>query len=274
VSQGQETTRDPAELPAVLRHYSPRIVRYFGRWLDRYFKKHFDGVRISLEGCPPEDRSGALIVYTNHPSWWDPILFLLIARHAFPGRRMFGPMDAAALAKYSFFERIGAFGIDPFTRRGAAKFLATSRAILTTRDASLWITAQGEFSDPRSRPVQLRTGVAHLIRNLEWGWVVPLAVEYPFWNERAPEALARFGTPFELADEPDRSTDEWNLSLAARLTETMDALAEESVSRDPGRFRTLVLGRAGVGGLYDRWRKVKAWSRGRAFDPAHGEDER
>jgi 1-acyl-sn-glycerol-3-phosphate acyltransferase len=183
-------------------------------------------------------------------------------------------MDAAALSKYSFFARIGAFGIDPSTRRGAANFLATSRGILATDGASLWITAQGEFSDPRSRPVELRRGVAHLIRNLERGRVVPLAVEYPFWNERAPEALARFGPSLHLADEPDRSTEEWNATLTARLTETMNALADEAISRDPNRFRTLVLGRAGVGGLYDRWRRVKAWSRGRTFDPAHGEDRR
>jgi hypothetical protein len=54
----------------------------------------------------------------------------------------------------------------------------------------------------------------------------------------------------------------------------MDALADDAATRDPDRFTTVVLGRAGVGGAYDVWRRLKAWARGRSFDAAHGEDRR
>ena len=30
----------------------------------------------------------------------------------------------------------------------------------------------------------------------------------------------------------------------------------------------------GVGGLYDVWRRLKAWARGRSFEAAHGEGRR
>ena len=63
-------------------------------------------------------------------------------------------------------------------------------------------------------------------------------------------------------------------NLSDRLAETMDALAEEAVTRDPGRFRTLVLGRTGVGGLYDVGRRLGAWARGRRFVSAHEDDRR
>ncbi len=78
----------------VLKRYSPRLARWFTRWLRGYFRRNFDGVRMARAGAPPEETSGPLIVYTNHPSWWDPIHFLLLAGTVIPGRRMFGPFDA------------------------------------------------------------------------------------------------------------------------------------------------------------------------------------
>ena len=63
-------------------------------------------------------------------------------------------------------------------------------------NAVLWVTAEGEFRDPRRRPLRLRSGVAHLLRRLGAGRVIPLAVEYPFWQERTPETLvARLAKP-------------------------------------------------------------------------------
>ncbi len=32
---------------------------------------------------------------------------------------------------------------------------------------------------------------------------------------------------------------------------------------------TLLAGRSGVGGVYDQWRRLKSWARGRRFDPSH-----
>jgi len=260
--------------PEVLRRYSPRLSRWFVRWLRGYFRRNFDGVRTSRAGTLPEGDDDPLIVYTNHPSWWDPIHFLLLASSTMPDRRMFGPFDADALAKYKMFRRFGGFGVERSTRRGAVEFLKTSRAILATPGNSLWITAQGEFSDPRRRPVVLQPGLAHLVRDLERGVVVPLAVEYPFWNERRPEALSYFGRPIRAGETATQSTEDLSALLARRLAETMDALAEEAATRDPARFHTVVLGRAGVGGVYDANRRFRSWVSGRRFDSAHGDDRR
>ena len=38
---------------------------------------------------------------------------------------------------------------------------------------------------------------------------------------------------------------------------------------DPARFRAMIEGRAGVGGIYDGWRRMMATVRGRTFDPSH-----
>ena len=126
--------REPDQKPEVLRRYSPRLVAWFARWLRGYFRRNFDSVRTSLSGALPEDDGNPLVVYTNHPSWWDPIHFLLLARLALPDRRMFGPFDADALAKYKLFRRLGAFGVDRSSRRGVVEFLVTCRSILATPD--------------------------------------------------------------------------------------------------------------------------------------------
>ena len=267
--------RAKIETPTVVERYSPRMAKYFESWLRGYFAKNFDAVRLCRDGELPEDRGGPVLVYTNHPSWWDPIHFLLLAPLAMPGRCMFGPFDAEALKKYRFFERIGGFGIDTKSRRGAADFLKISRGILEAPRTTLWITAQGEFSDPRRRPVHLRPGLAHLVRRLDRGLVVPLAVEYPFWNERRPEALSCFGQPIDIGDDArELDIDAWNGRLETALEETMDRLADAAMSRDPDRFRTLVLGRTGVGGFYDAWRRVKSRVRGEDFDASHMGDRR
>jgi 1-acyl-sn-glycerol-3-phosphate acyltransferase len=265
---------DRPDEPEVIRRYSPRLAGGFAVWLERYFRRAFDGVRLARRDMPTDIPDGPLLVYANHPAWWDPIHFFVIARFALPGRRVFGPMEASALEKYRFFTRLGVFGIDPASRRGAAEFLRVGRAVLATPNASLWVTAQGEFCDPRRRPVVLQPGIAHLARCLDGGVVLPLAIEYPFWNERLPEALSRFGTPIDVASHSGGAVDDWTELMQQRLEEAMDALAEDAESRDPERFRTIVLGHAGVGGIYDRWRRLRAALAGRAFDPAHGSERR
>ena len=51
------------------------------------------------------------------------------------------------------------------------------------------------------------------------------------------------------------------------------APARDAVPR-AGAFRTVVLGRTGVGGVYDLWRRLKAAVTGQPFDPSHGGDRR
>jgi 1-acyl-sn-glycerol-3-phosphate acyltransferase len=246
---------------------SPTLFRLFGLYLHWFFWRRFHAVRISRSGQPRGTVGRPLIIYGNHPSWWDPALYILLCNKLFPGRPGFGPMDAKALGRYGVLEKMGVFGVEQDTPRGAARFLSTSERVLADPASILWITAEGHFTDPRQRPIRLRPGLAHLARRIPDAVILPLAVEYSFWNESQPEALARFGDPIETGR--DRSTAEWTAHLEHELTRTMDALATESAQRNPALFHSLVRGGAGVGGIYDLWRRVRAWSAGQTFDPSH-----
>ena len=133
----------------------------------------------------------------------------------------------------------------------------------------MWVTVQGRFADPRERPIALKPGVGHLAASLKRGWLIPVAIEYPFWDERTPEVLIRIGPPMPLGSE--RSAKEWNSALTQSLTETMDALATNSMSRDPSRFETFLCGKRGVGGMGERLGRLKARLLGRQYEAAHRE---
>ena len=81
--------------------------------------------------------AGPLIVYANHASWWDPLAFIVISRYFLPTACHYAPMDAVALKHYGFLRKLGLFGIEASTPRGAAQFLRTAREVLSTPNAVL-----------------------------------------------------------------------------------------------------------------------------------------
>lgn len=244
---------------------SPALLAWFRRSADGSLGRHFHALRLSSSGGPPgptelpSDRP--LVVYFNHPSWWDPLIALRLAYQAFPERRHFGPIEAGALGRYKLSERLGFFGIETGTIRGARRFLAVSRQVLARPRTALWMTPEGRLTDPRERPTRLRSGLGHLANQVKDALLLPLALEYPFWEERSPEALARFGEPVSVGD-AGMSPADWCEVLAHRLETAQDALAEEALSRDPARFDTLLDGGVGTGGPSDLWRRLRAKVRG------------
>ena len=258
--------------PAALR--SPAMVRFFGRVMARAMRRSFHAVRLARPGWPDLPAGKPVLVYLNHPSWWDPAFLVVMATTGFAERTGYGPIDAKMLERYRFMSRIGLFGVEPGTQAGGFRFLRTSLRLLRDPRTMLWLTPEGTFTDPRARPVRLRPGLAHLVRRAPQAVIVPLALEYPFWNERTPEALGRFGAPLEASRLSGQPTEKITADLAGLLEKTMETLAEDAISRDPDRFLRLQSGRAGVGGVYDVWRHARAWARGHPFDPAHGGPER
>ena len=252
--------------------FSHRLFALFAPWLRRHFAKRFHAVRLSLGGEPARPDGRPLVVYSNHPSWWDPIFYMLLGDACWPGLAGYGPMEAAELERYGILKRFGVFPVDSSSPRAGVQFLRSAQAVLARERSSLWLTPEGEFADSRVRPLELRGGLSHLAKRLDDARLVPLALEYPFWNESRPEALARFGRPIDTRHHRELDAKGWTRLLSVRLEETMDELAKESMSRRPELFRTLVGGGAGVGGVYDVWRRLRAAVTGRDFRAEHGNE--
>lgn len=289
------------------------MLRWFHWYSRRYVAKHFHAVRMARSGGGDAlraklDEGRPVVLLMNHAAWWDPLVGMLAHERLFPGRRAYAPIDAAALGRYRFMERLGLFGVEPDTRGGGRRFLEVGERVLAASDTVLWLTPQGRFADPRERPVQLRPGAAHLARRCPHAVFVPLAVEYPFWEERTPEVLLMVGQPVDLLTavrengvpkslhngaipetpanhrtgetpaSPSKTTErrtagaaELTARFAGALEEAQDELAKLSLARRTADFDVWLRGRTGIGGVYDLWRRVKAWSTGRRFRPEHGD---
>jgi 1-acyl-sn-glycerol-3-phosphate acyltransferase len=252
-----------------VRRSSASLFRAFSWVAGRRLRSGFRAVRL-LRGNPVAQhrRDERLIVCLNHPSWWDPLMCIALARILLPAREHYAPISAAALHRYEFFSRIGMFPVEGETPRGAAQFLRAAQAILDARGV-LWITAQGRFTDARSRPVDLKTGLGALLHRLPSATVLPLALEYTFWDQRLPEALAAFGSPLSVVNGGSRTAGEWTDVLAAGLQETQDALAAASLQRSPALFDTLMEGGRGTAGVYGGWQRLRARLRGEMYNGDH-----
>jgi 1-acyl-sn-glycerol-3-phosphate acyltransferase len=235
----------------------------------RYFTRHMNALRIVGWGIPDPPRNGPVIVYSNHPAWWDAAVYILAADRYFPAYESYAPIDAMMLKQYGIFGRIGAFGVDLETSRGAADFLAASAEILASPTRALWITAQGRFSDVRERPIGLKPGIARLVEIAPDCTIIPMAIEYGFWMERGAEAFIAFGAPLRGEDLVELSRTERLELMERHLTGTLDRLSADVQARDPSRFHPVLEGRAGIGGIYDGWRRMTSALRGRGFDPSH-----
>ncbi len=262
-----EAGRDGKNSPVGRR--SALIHRFMVSTFRRYFARHMNALRVAAWGWPAPPPGGPVIVYSNHPGWWDAAIYILAADRFLPDHESYAPIDAAMLKQYAIFGRIGAFGVDLETPRGAAAFLKSSEEILSAPNRALWITAQGRFGDVRERPLGLKPGVARLAELAPDCTVIPLAIEYGFWLERGAEAFIAFGEPMRGQDLLGLSRSARLERLEANLTATLDHLSADVQSRDAARFRSVLEGRGGIGGIYDGWRRMSAALRGRSFNPSH-----
>jgi len=249
-----------ARVPAI----SPMTMRFFGLIVRRYFRRHFRSV-MAQQVERLESVSGPVVVYLNHSSWWDPMLSMLLAQVLLPRRKHYGAMDAEALKRYPILRKVGVFPVEMASPRGAVEFLRVAEAILRD-DGVLWLTPQGRFADARE-PLQFKGGLAALARRVPGVTFLPLAVEYTFWDERLPEALARFGEGVGL--DASGSAEAITRRLEGALKTEMDELKHASCARDAGKFRVLLAGGRGTGGFYGLVRRLKLTISGKKSDLDH-----
>ena len=249
-----------------LPHISQPVLRFFRFIVRGYFRRHFRAVRVSDAGRWTGIPDGPVIVFANHCSWWDPMVSVLLASEFMPDRNHYAPMDAAALERYAILKRIGVFGVEMKTARGAAQFMRTGLEIMKANGV-IWVTPQGRFADPRERPLQFKPGLAALAAKAPSGCtVLPMAIEYTFWDERLPEVLMHFSKPIKVERQPAAQLKE---SFKAALLLAMETLQAKAIARDPSGFTVIARGRVGTGGLYEAGQRLVARLRGRRYQAEH-----
>ncbi|MCS7470240.1 lysophospholipid acyltransferase family protein [Stieleria sp. ICT_E10.1] len=245
----------------------------FHAFLRPYLRRHFHSIAIDRSTHPAADfaSDAPLIVYANHPSWWDPLIAHFLHRALFPQRHFFAPIDSDALEQYSVFEKLGFYGVKLSSTSGAASFLKKSVSILNQPDSAIWITPEGRFADVRDHGAELMPGLSHLCKRSDHAVALPLALEYVFWEERLPVCLVSLGVPLRTGDYPEWSKPDWAKHLAGGLRDAQTRLAELTISRSCEPFDNLLSGTRGGGWVYDSCRRVKAMLTGKSFKAGHGD---
>ena len=260
--------KTPRHIPGVW----PLLVTLFDFYLQRYIPRHFHAVALSqTDYAKSIADSEPLVVYLNHASWWDPLMALVICKRFFPKRQLHAPIDAIAVQKYPFMQRLGFFPVEQDRLRGAGEFLKTARLILDTPNTSVWLTPEGQFTDPRRRDLAFQPGLAHLASKLKRGVIVPLAMEYTFWEERLPEALGRFGEPIVVQDHNVGSKEAWGHLLEERLRGTQRELETLALARESESFQMIFSGKSGVSWGYDTMRAIISMLTGHRIASSHSD---
>ncbi len=226
----------------------------------RRMRRSFRALRVAngnaLRDAGMDPLTAPLVVYLNHPSWWDPLTAFVLSRHLIGERSFYAPMDAESLKRYRILSHLGMFPVAMDSPRGAAQFMRGAQAVLDAGHV-LGVTPQGHFTDVRDRSAVLRPGLAALLqRRAAQGLstaVLPLALEYTFWNQRLPEALALAGEPLWVDAAHPQTTTALQAELASRLQTAQDRLAALSTSRDTSQFSVVLDGRRGSAGFYSLW---------------------
>ena len=276
-AQGVGKAAFAAAHSSVLRQAPQRpsraLLRFFDNYLHFFVRRHFHALRLAGAGNWPAAH-GPLVVCLNHASWWDPLTSILLSRSLDRASDHYAPMDALAFARYGILRKLGLFPVEQGTPRGGAQFLRAAAHILANPKAVLWLTPQGGFTDVRTRPVVFRAGLDALLRRTAQVTVLPLALEYTFWDERLPEALALLGAPLhfvhgQLLKGPACAGDGAGEQVATALAQTQDHLAALAAHRDPALFTSVLAGGAGTSGVYGAWQRLRALARGERHQAEH-----
>jgi 1-acyl-sn-glycerol-3-phosphate acyltransferase len=261
------------ESSSKLPDISRPLLSWFTWYSRRHIRRHFHSLRISKGTVPSAMDGTPVVLYTNHASWWDPLVCLVIKSEFFGQRRAFAPIDAEALKRYRMFGKLGFFGVAQNSRRGAMQFLRTSELILHKPNQMLALTPQSRFSDARERPVRFQPGIGHLATRVRRSVFIPMAVEYVFWEEPLPEILVRFGEAVRInwTEASSQDSKHYTALFETKMSAAQDALAAEAQRRDPSDFRIILGGNTGQGAIYDWWRTMRARLHGETFRREHGQ---
>ena len=250
---------------------SRRMLALFHAYLRWYLPRGFHAVRVAhAERFPRLQPNSRTIVCFNHPSWWDPLIVMLLLHRFAPRIHHYGPMEASALRHYGFMRKLGLFPLDTRSALAGAQFLRIGNELLQRPGSILCVTPEGTFMDVRHRPTEWRPGLAALVARQAQCTVIPIALEYTFWDERLPEALALIGEPLRIESGVAENNSHWHGVLTGAMTRAQDELAVLGIARSAAPFTTVLQGGSGIAGIYNLWKRAQARWRGQPYSAEHG----
>lgn len=199
-------------------------------------KRRFNSFRISgLNFLKDEQGKIPLIIYANHSSWWDGLVFLEILRRF--DHENYVMMEEKQLRKLFLFRRLGAFSVVRENPREAVKSINYAANLLSANPSrTLLIFPQGKIFPNDARPLRFYQGLARIIEKVQKCRVLPAALRFEFAGNFKPEIYAKIGEAETLAMDGTYDAKNSTKNFENRLTETLECLKRDVTARQIDKY--------------------------------------
>lgn len=217
-----------------------RKARLFSAWFardaERRISRSFEAVQVrglsELEGALAR---GPVLVVSNHTSWWDALVVLVLTQRVLRADA-YAMMDAANLVKLPFFAKVGAFGVDLTDAADGARAIRHSAKLLSSPGRLVWIFSQGRERPITARPLGFSAGSAQIARVASRAEVVPIALRYEMGGTERPTLYVSIGAPLPRV----AGVEEARATQEEAVTRELDRIDEALVTGDTRAFHVLL----------------------------------
>lgn len=218
------------------------------RWADLIFKmyiyrlmrKNFS--RISLFGDIPElNREWPTLLVPNHTTWWDGFFIYLLNKEVFL-RKTYLMMLEDQLRRFSFFRRIGVYGIDPDNAKKSLKTLRYTVSLLaeqTSPRSLVCLFPQGELMPWTSEGLNFKGGVDWIVEKYQQPLnLVLLGMRCEFTDKQHAEVFLMCSENYRIDGKSFKGRN-WLEETESNL---LKSLQQKIINREQGR--TLLKGKS------------------------------
>lgn len=217
-------------------------------WFDAIFsfynrnliKRRFNSLRIeNFDALSRRSKDIPLIIYANHSSWWDGLVFYEILRKAkIDG---FVMMEEKQLKNLHLFRKIGAFSVVRENPRKAVESMNYAVTLLRDKvDRALLIFPQGEIKPNEARPLQFYNGLSRIVQKLKSCDIVPVALRYEFLGEFKPEIFVKIGEIQEFRELEKIDSKELTKDSEIKLTNLLNDLKGDIAGEEFAAYNRLI----------------------------------
>ena len=163
----------------------------FNPYYERLLKKNFSNF-YRTNDYPPVTEGHPLLIVPNHISWWDGFFIDCVCRK-FLNRTPYLMMLEEQLKRYWFFQKVGAYSINPHLPRGIIEAVRYTQDILKNPNHFVILYPQGDIEPFEKRPLTLKRGLQLFIKATPTAQVLPVGFKIQYYNQKNPSVIVRFG---------------------------------------------------------------------------------
>ena len=163
----------------------------FNPYCDFLLKRNFTNFfRVNEYPFLSEDLP--LFITPNHISWWDGFFIFYLARKFLKGKGYIMMLEEQ-LSRYWFFQKIGAFSIDPTHTKDISATVHYTQDLLRRHQTYIIFYPQGTIEPYEMRPLTLKRGLQLFLKKIPDVQVLQLGFKIQHYNQKKPAVVVRFG---------------------------------------------------------------------------------